>query len=353
MNSSLTTRARAVAGANLGVITRHQLLDASVSPSVIASLVRHGELRILRRGVYCQEEAWSVADEFVGRPRMLARAAVATMHRAWVLSHDSAAHEQGLAILTSRDPVVHVTRPGYSTACTRDGVARHYARFHPRQVVEVGGVRCLDVARTVADIGRLRGELHALVAMDAALEMGVSRLSVLEAMASMDFYPGIVAARAGVSRARAGAESVAETLARDLLEELGIEDIDLQFPVRTPSGQIYWADLRVGNHLVEVHGVVKLRSVDDGGLASRPAEEVAREMHERASMISARRLGISDLWWKDVRGPGRQAAGLRLLRDIATTTDRYGPTLHPELAEEAERIRAAHPRRRTPGTLGA
>lgn len=353
MNTSLTTRARAVAAANLGVISRHELLDASVTPSVIATLVRRGELRVVRRSVYCLAEAWNAADEYVGRPRILARAAVATMHRAWVLSHDSAAHEQGLAILSPRDPVVHVTRPGYSTACTRDGVARHYARFHPRQVVETGGVRCLDVARTVADIGRLRGELHALVAMDAALEMGVSRLSVAEAMASMQFYPGIVAARSGVDRARLGAESVAETLARDLLEELGVEDIDLQFPVRAPSGRIYWADLRVGNHLIEVHGVVKLRQVEEGGLANRPAEEVAREMHERGSLISARRLGVSDLWWKDVRGPGRQAAGRRLLRDIATTTDRYGPTLHPELAQEAERIRAAHPRRRAPGTLGA
>jgi len=353
MNPTLTTRARAAAGANLGVISRHELLDASVTPAVIATLVRHGELRILRRGVYCLEDAWAKADEYVTRPRILARAAVATMHRAWVLSHDSAAHEQGLSILTPRDPVVHVTRPGYSTACTRDGVARHYARFHPGQVVEVGGLRCLDVARTVADIGRLRGELHALVAMDAALEMGVSRAAVVEAMTSMEFYPGIVAARSGVSRARPGAESVAETLARDLLEELGVTDIDLQFPVRAASGRIYWADLRVGNHLIEVHGVVKLRSVDDGGLATRTADEVAREMQERGSMISARGLGISELWWRDVRGAGRQAAGLRLLRDIATTTDRYGPTLHPELAEEAERIRAAHPRRRAAGTLGA
>lgn len=353
MPADLTVRARAVAGTNLGVITRHQLLDAGVTPSMIASLVRGKKLSILRRGIYCLSESWTEADEYVGRPRILARAAVASMQRSWVLSHDSAAHELGLSILAPRDPVVHVTRPGYSAAWTRDGVARHYARFHPRQVVEVNGMRCLDVARTVADIGRLRGELHAMVAMDAALGVGVTRAAVVEAMASMEFYPGIVAARAGVARGRMGAESVAETLARDLLEELGLDDIDLQFPVRTASGRIYWADLRVGNHLVEVHGLVKLRSVTDGGLATRPAAEVAREMQERGSMLSARRLGISDLWWKDVRGAGRQAAGMRLLRDITTTADRYGTTLHPELAEEAGRIRAAHPRRRTPGTLGA
>ncbi|WP_345262396.1 type IV toxin-antitoxin system AbiEi family antitoxin domain-containing protein [Nocardioides nanhaiensis] len=349
----MPTHARARAEANLGVVTRQQLLDTGTTPSVIAALVRAGELRVLRRGAYCLGETWEAAEPYVERPRMLARAAVATMHRSWVLSHDSAAHELGLSILTPPEPVVHVTRPGYSSAWTRDGVARHYARFQPRQVAQVGGMRCLDVARTVADIGRLRGELHAMVAMDAALEMGVTRAAVEEAMAAMDFYPGIVAARLGVGRARLGAESVAETLARDLLQVLGFDDIDLQFPVRTRSGRIYWADLRVGNHLVEVHGVLKLRPVSDGGLADRPADDVAREMQERASLISARRLGISDLWWKDVRGPGRQLAGLRLLRDIATTCDRYGPTLHPELAEEAERIRAAHPRRRTPGTLGA
>ncbi len=75
------------------------------------------------------------------------------MRRAWVLSHDSAAHASEMAILTPEDPLVHVTRPGWTGAWTEFGVKHHLARYLPEQVVEVEWApHVLDLARTAVDI---------------------------------------------------------------------------------------------------------------------------------------------------------------------------------------------------------
>ncbi len=228
----MNTRARARLAASGGLITRQEALDCGVTPSMIAKLLRDKTWLTVRRSVYADAQVWAGLDDYTERPRLRARAAVAVMHRGWVLSHDSAAHELGLAILRPEPQYVHVTRPGFSSAWTRNGVKHHYARFQPGQVREVGGMRVLDVPRTVIDIGRERGELHGMVAADSALRMGVPRAALLEACVPMEHWPGLVGGRSGIDRARVGAENVAETCGRDLVEELAIGDVETQFPVQ-------------------------------------------------------------------------------------------------------------------------
>ncbi|UMG94800.1 type IV toxin-antitoxin system AbiEi family antitoxin domain-containing protein [Nocardioides sp. TF02-7] len=101
-----------------GVLRRTQLLDLGMPPTEIRRLLRSGALVLLRRGAYTTREIWDAADRYVARPLLLARAAVALTRRAWVLSHDSAAHALGMAILDPRDPYVHLTRPGWTNAWT-------------------------------------------------------------------------------------------------------------------------------------------------------------------------------------------------------------------------------------------
>lgn len=74
----------------------------------------------------------------------------------------------------------------------------------------------------------------------------------------MSRWPNITRVRSAVARADPRAETLIETLARDLLEGMGFTDIDPQFPIRLGSGSgIVWADLRVGNHLFEASGKIK------------------------------------------------------------------------------------------------
>ncbi|MCX6399027.1 MAG: type IV toxin-antitoxin system AbiEi family antitoxin domain-containing protein [Propionibacteriales bacterium] len=348
----MTPGVLAAIAANSGVVRREQLLDLGSSPAQIRHLVRTGDLIRLRRGVFTTGEVWASLDEYVGRPLLLARAAISTMRRGWVLSHDSSAHAWALPILRPAAPLVHVTRPGFTNAWTEYGVRHHLARFAPRQVAEASGLPALDLARTAVDIGRERGVVHGVVACDAALQRGVTRVELEAAYAIMQSWPGVRAARRAVQLADAGAESVHESLTRMLVLEAGIGEPETQFPVRTSVG-VRWADLRIGNHLVEADGLVKLVGVADGGVATRSAAEVAREERKRERLLKDEGLGVSRVYWEDHWGERRAAAISRLRREAAETAALHGRALPERLAREAAAIRREYGdlRRPRPGGI--
>ncbi|WP_435770567.1 type IV toxin-antitoxin system AbiEi family antitoxin domain-containing protein [Nocardioides sp. SYSU DS0651] len=341
----MTPRVLAVIAEQGGLIRREHLLDLGVSPSEIRRLRTAGELVSVRRGAYTTGELWEALDDHVGRPRLRARAAVLMMRRGWVLSHDSSALEQEMPILRPREPLVHITRPGFTNAWTEYGVRHHLARFSERQVVEVNGLRALDLARTAVDIARERGVVDGVVACDAAMQRGVTRAELEAAYAVMANWPGVRAAREAVALADDGAESVHESLTRLLVLEAGIGTPETQFPVRTAEG-VKWCDLRVGNHIVEADGRVKLVPVADGGVASAPAHEVAWEERKRERLVRDERLGVSRVYWEDHWGARRRAAIDRLRADAADTAARYGTELDERLAREAALIRREYGDRR-------
>lgn len=341
----------AAIAAEAGVIRRDHLLDLDVSPAEIRRLARSGELVRLRRGAYTTAEHWASLDPYAGRPLLLARAAIVMMRRGWVLSHDSAAHAWGLPILAPSEPLVHITRPGFTNAWTEYGVRHHLARFAPGQLAQVAGLPVLDLARTAVDIARERGVVHGVVACDAALQRGVLRAELEAAYAAMEHWPGVRGARAAVRMADAGAESPHETLTRLLVAEAGLGEIDTQFPVRTAEG-VRWCDMRVGNHVVEADGFVKLVPVADGGVATRPSHEVARDERRRERLLKDEGLGVSRVYWEDHWGERRAATIRRLQREAAETAAVHGSVLHERLAREAERIRREHgDRRRARGSV--
>lgn len=341
----LTPPVHATIAAQGGVIRRDQLLDAGLGPSDIAKLRRSGVLLAVRRGVVTTAEIWEELDPYVGRPRLHARAAILTMRRGWVLSHDSSAHEQGLAILTPREPYVHVTRPGFTNAWTENGVKHHLARFQQRQVVTLDGRPMLDPARTAVDIARERGLEHGLVACDSAMQLGVTRAELEAAYAVMESWPGIRGTRQAVALADPGAENPNESLARLLVMEAGIGAPETQFPVRTGEG-IRWCDLRVGNHVIEAHGKVKVMPRSAGGVADAGAAEVVWAERKRERLLKDEGLGVTNLYWEDYWGSRRKAAIERLRRDHAETVRRTGAVLDPRLAREADAIREQYGARR-------
>lgn len=334
----MNTRARAKSATQGGLLTRRDALDAGMLPSEITASIRGGQLVVVRRGVYVDAEVWSMLDVHRGRPRLEARAAVLTMHRGWVLSHDSAAHELGLELLRPRYPHVHITRPGFTSAWTRYGVKHHYARFRPSQLLEIEGFPVLDPARTAIDIGREHGEWAGIVACDSAMRHGITRSALIEAHLPMDFWPYITRARAAVDFADPRAENAAESLGRILVAELGVGDPDPQFPVAIATG-VAWCDIRVGNHLFEIDGRIKYLDEERGGVATGPIEDVLWEEKKRERLICAEGLGMSRIFWEDYWGARREAAKARLRAEYDVTESRYGPQLSEHLARSAAEIR--------------
>lgn len=328
-------------GSQGGLITREQALDLGITPSTIAGLVNSKQWIWIRRGVYADAEVWADLDDYRGRPLLRARAASLQMKRGWVLSHDSSAHALGLDILEPGEPFVHVTRPGFSSAWTRYGVKHHYARFRHGQVVVVDGMRCLDMARTAIDIAREHGTIAGVVACDAALRAGMPRARLIEAHLPMENWPFVTRPRAAVDLADGGAQNPAESMGRMLLRELDIGEPDTQFPVHTAKG-VFWGDIRIGNHIFEVHGKLKYRPVERGGVAERPIEDVVWAEKERQTLVCSEGLGMSSIVWADFWGQRRSEAKRRLRAEYAVTLDRFGPDPAPHLARNAVEIRARH-----------
>jgi hypothetical protein len=336
-----------VLSTNGGLVTRGQVLDSGLSPSRLTDLLSTRRLLPVPdvRGVYVDASVWAELDDFRGRPLARVRAVMMTKARVWALSHDSAALVHRMPLLDPRRSLVHLTRAGYGGAWTRAGISHHYGRFAPGDLLEdPTGTRHLAIARTAVDLAREHGELAGLVACDWALRQGVGREKLIEAYLPMSHWPGVTHARAAVERADPRAENAAESLGRDLVEELGIGPVDAQFPI-LPEGRLFWCDLRVGNHVFEVQGKLKVTPVAHGGVARNPLTEVVWEDKKRARLIRAEGLGVSEILWEDFWG-GRRASALRRLRaEYDVTVQRFGPHLHPHLAAQAAELRARLGRR--------
>lgn len=327
---------------NGGVIRTGELHELGYTPSRIYDLVKVGDILWLFRDGYADRELYEQLDEFRGRPLLRARAAVRRLDRAWVASHDTSALIMGMPLIRPRESLVHVTRPGYRAAWTRAGITRHYARFSPASVqTDATGVRHLGMARTVVDLGRQHGELDCLVAADWAMRHGVPRSELIEAYLPMSHWPNITLVRSAVERADPRAETLIETLSRDLLAGMGFTDIDLQFPLLV-GGRIYWADLRIGNHLFEASGKLKYLPVGEGGVAQVSPSEVVWREKKRAREIQTERMGISELFYEDFWSARRVETIRRLQADYDVTAARFGHTLDPRLAAQAAEIRRRH-----------
>ena len=260
------------------------------------------------------------------------------------MSHDSAGHEHELDLLLPPEPHVHITRPGFTAAWTEFGVKHHLAPFREEQVMQLNGLPVLDMARTAVDIAREHGRPYGEVACDSAMRKGVTRAALEAAVEPMTNWPHVTRTRAAVAFADPRADSVVETLARELVYELramlGRElQVELQFPVPLLSGRIAWCDIVLGCHDFEVDGKTKYVPIAEGGLADKPAYEVVWAEKKRERQLHDVRLGTSRIFFEDYWPPRRATALKRMREEYLDTTARFGDVLPEYLVRKARELR--------------
>ena len=298
-----------------GLILRRQAIAAGMSADDVARLLRSKQWVTVRWGVYATRAHWDSLDEYVGRPRLEALAASLGMVMPHVISHDSAAYLHGLPILEADPRLSHITRFGALGGRTKFGVKHHKAPFAPEQITFVDGVPVLDVARTVADIGREHGARHGIVAACSALRAGTSRRQLELAIEPMRSWPYVTQPRLAVGWADRRCETPGEALSLLMVKELDMADVEPQFGLRE-GGRQAWVDLRVGRHLIEFDGHQKY---DD------PA--VLWEEKKRPDWLCGFKLGMTRLTWTDVQEDSWEVTQRRLLRDILDTNARFGRSI--------------------------
>jgi hypothetical protein len=317
---------RAIFRAQHGLVTRTQALGSGLPPDVVDRLVARGLWLAVRQGIYSERSHWESLDSRSGQPRLEARAVYLGLQRAHLLSHDTAALFLGLATLKPTKHLVHVTRLGPPRARTRNGVRYHQSRLLGAHHVLIEGLPVLGLARTAVDIAREHGLVHGVVAIDAARQLGVGLAELSAVTEDMYRWPHVVRARTAVAHSDPGAESVGETLARLMLEELGLGPIQTQFEIRDASR---WArcDLRVGRHLVEFDGHKKYQRRVKGGVATVDPEQVVWEEKKRQDWLLGYQLGMSRLVWSDFWGAARQRAMARVAREYELTCASFGTSI--------------------------
>ncbi len=319
----MNSRVAAQMSEQWGLITRRQALAAGMSDHQVDNLVKSGTWVVVRRGVYAEAVYLALLTSDLQRRVLDDRAASLRIAEPHAMSHHSAAAVLQLEVLHEPTRFTHVGRPGIVGSHIRHGVKHHLAPYSPSQVVLAHGVPVLDSARTALDIAREHGYLHGLVATDSALRAGATRADLEAAAAVMTHWPFATIVRDVVASASPLTDSIAETLGRDFVTELGYGVPQPQFGL-TADDRTAWCDLRLGRHFFEIDGRLKLRPVATGGLSARAPEETLWDEKLRQDFVTGFKTGVSRLTWDDFFSHRRKRALERCRREFLDTCSRFG-----------------------------
>ncbi len=223
---------------------RRDLLEAGESERSIDRSVRDGVRVHVRRGWYVDRAAFD--ELYTEDAHLLHVMAVAHEVRGHAaVSHESAAVLHGLDLYRVRPTRVHLTTaPGARVSSSPDAF-RHCTPLDAHDVVEVNGIRCTSLARTVFDVARTMTPEAALVIADRAERIwcdhtGCSpddwRMAMAARIAEAGAARGIRRARWVAGFADGRAESTLESVSRFRLHQLGFRSVRLQVPIAGPRG---------------------------------------------------------------------------------------------------------------------
>jgi hypothetical protein len=167
------------------------------------------------------------------------------------VSHLSTAQELGIELLDD-DASEHLIVPRNDWRSVR-GFVVHRADLPPGDIVVVAGREMTTALRTVLDLARSLDPCGGLVCADSALRQRLIEVGEFRARAAAALGPGAARVRRVGRLADARSGSVAETVARSLLIDAGL-DPEPQFRL-APGSHPY--DLALPRHrvLIEIQGL--------------------------------------------------------------------------------------------------
>ncbi|MCR2785182.1 MULTISPECIES: hypothetical protein [unclassified Microbacterium] len=233
------------------LLTLEQLRAQGRAGRQIAAAAAGGELVRLRRGIYVNANDWRDARA-EGRIVARAHALAAVSATRPVFAYETALALQRQPLYRARDDRVHVIadagRPGPA-----HGVVRHRGEV-TGDVIEIDGLLCTSLARSVADMARTGTFEQAVTSADAALHtLFAPRDGMYDLVGAQEFRETVrrivrVSAH-GISRADrvldfadGRAHLPGETISRIRLVQVGFRRIRLQVAVPAPSGGYFFLD---------------------------------------------------------------------------------------------------------------
>lgn len=276
------------------------LLATGMTPEMVRSRVRRGDLLRLRQGVYLDSRRWPSDDR--EQHQLLARAEQVVVPAA-VVSHSSAAMLWGLpeptGAWTDLPPSLMVPVPTTQRARSTDAVRIRVGRLPAHHVArDAEGWQVTTLARTAVDVVRGLALPESLIVLDAALRLSCADLVATPrradyanrtiagaAAAPLVEAAGWVRERRTVTTALAAAdprrESPVESLSMAHFMLAGFPLPECQVPIRTPMGTVYpdffWPEHRL---IGEVDGAVKYKDAD-AQVREKEREQMLRDLNYR------------------------------------------------------------------------
>jgi len=294
--------------------------------------VERGLLIRLRFGAYVERgafEAMSPEDQHI----VLMRAFTAVSDRPPVFSHWSAAVVLGFPVHRVRLARLHISVDERRER-GQEGVAAHLFRVLPSERMRVGELEVTTPARTVVDIAGASPFEEGVMAADHALQKGIRREQLHEAIAAAGTRRAASRIADVVAFGHPGAESAAESYSRVGMLRTGIEPPRLQHRLLLGDGSAIFLDFEFPSVHVggEADGDSKYLTAPDGA-GKAVVREKRREDEARLQLGDLARWG-----WRESVRPRLLLGGLF----------RVGGGPHPRrptLADYAAVAAAARPRR--------
>jgi hypothetical protein len=275
---------------------------------MVATRLASGEIRKLRRGLYCLSGTWDVAD---ARGRHLLRARAAARLGPIVLSHLSAAAVWDLPLPTAAPWKVQATVPT-GTRSTRylDGLTIYVAALPARDLRTVDGLAVTSPARTVGDCLRHLPAPDAVAIADAALHRGlVDAGSVAVILGEQTAWPYASRCARAAPLVDGRRESWLESVSAVVLQGIGVPLGDAQVEILDERGRFvarvdrFWEEHGI---VGEADGRAKYAVPDLGGVEGTRKALI----REKAREDRLRDLGLEVIRWgmPEITAGGRAVA---------------------------------------------
>lgn len=235
-------------------------------PGYLRTQAKRGRLIRVVPGSFVEAEHWLRIDARE-RHRLRVSATAERTRVGYVYSHHAAAAVHGIELLRDWPTTVDVTVDRASGGRSAGWLRRHAVGTPPlAHLVERNGLVVTSAARTAVDLARVLPFGDAVVALDSALRHRdggalTTADEVAAVLADLEGGRRIARAHAASASATADADSVAESVSRLVIRELGFPTPTLQHEVATTDGgrfrlDFYWPGLDVGG---ECDGRAKYR----------------------------------------------------------------------------------------------
>ncbi len=258
--------------------------------------VSEGRLQRLRRGAYISGAEW---QDLWPESRHLAHVVAvndgARVRPVFALTSAAALH--GLALHRVIVERVHTVHPDVARR-TADPTIRHRATIDDSDVVDVAGILCTSLERTIYDLARLVSAEVALASADAALARiggdprDYDERAADEWLAAIGVRLDTNAGARGIRHARllmplvdGRSQLPLESVTKLQLRRLGFNQPRLQVPVAAPTGGSFWMDVELeeADAFYECDGETKY--TDEAMRSGRTLEQVLLAEKQREDWV--------------------------------------------------------------------